>query len=56
MYVKADVWNKDQTIMIFAGYDREAADQARIQSRSSWWDLLCGFFKPREEVPENKGY
>jgi len=40
MYIKHNVWQDDQTIIIFAGHDQKAADAARVASKKDWWPIL----------------
>lgn len=36
MYIKNGVWVPGQNVMVFAGYDRQAASKARSVSRQKW--------------------
>jgi hypothetical protein len=36
MYIRYNVWAPEQNVMVFAGYDRQAAAKARTVSRQKW--------------------
>ena len=50
MYLKDDVWNPDQKVLVFAGSDAAAAAEARAESRDTWMEYLTEWFD-LEEVP-----
>jgi hypothetical protein len=44
MYVKSGVWKEGQRVIIFAGSNRKAADEARKSTKDNWFDLLSDWF------------
>jgi hypothetical protein len=44
MYQKNDVWSKDQSIVVFAGYNGRGAELARRDNRDEWWIQIAGWF------------
>ena len=56
MYIKSDLWSKDQTIIIFAGYNRDAANRVRINTKDRWWDHISSWFDIELDSVELYGY
>ncbi len=50
MFLKEDVWEPGQNVLIFAGKDVAAAAAARTESRDIWMEYLTEWFD-LEEVP-----
>ena len=50
MFLKEDVWEPGQKVLIFAGSDVDAAAAARTESRDTWMEYLTEWFD-LEEVP-----
>jgi hypothetical protein len=44
MYVKADVWGKNQQVIIFTGASGKDAERARKSHRAEWMDIIFGWF------------
>lgn len=44
MYVKSNVWNPGQQIIIFAGSDKQASACARTNSRERWMTLFSNWY------------
>jgi len=56
IYIKSDVWNSDQTIIVFAGYNRAALNSARADSKEEWWTLISGWFDIEFDLLQLYGY
>jgi hypothetical protein len=50
IYLKENVWNSNQKVLVFAGSDAAAAADARAESRDTWMEYLMEWFD-LEEVP-----
>lgn len=50
MFLKEDVWEPGQKVLVFAGNDIAAAAAARTESRDTWMEYLTEWFD-LEEVP-----
>ncbi len=50
MFLKEDVWEPGQKILVFAGDDVAAAAAARTESRDTWMEYLTEWFD-LEEIP-----
>jgi len=50
MFLKEDVWEPGQKVLVFAGNDVAAAASARTESRDAWMEYLTEWFD-LEEVP-----
>ena len=44
MYFKFKVWDPMQSIIVFAGANRTAAETARKDNKDVWWDLIVNWF------------
>jgi hypothetical protein len=44
IYIKENVFNPSQVIIVFAGPDEAAAAEARKSSRKTWWALFAQWF------------
>ncbi len=44
MYLKNDIWNNGQNILVFAGPTKEASARARTNSREKWIGYLSKWF------------
>jgi hypothetical protein len=44
IYIKENVFNPGQVIIVFTGPDESAAAEARKNSRKTWWALLAKWF------------
>jgi hypothetical protein len=44
IYIKENVFNPGQVIIVFTGPDESAAAEARKNSRKAWWALLAKWF------------
>ena len=50
MYLREDVWESGQKVLVFAGSNTETAAEARADSRDTWMEYLTEWFD-LEEVP-----
>jgi len=55
-YIKSDVWNEDQTIIIFAGYNQDAVNSARKESKDDWWTFISSWFDIDFDLLQLYGY
>ena len=51
IFVKENVFNQGQVLVVFDGPDEAAAAAARKNSRKTWWDLLVKWFDLDTSAP-----
>ncbi len=49
MYVKSDVWTRGQTVIVIAGSNFKAAEEARKASKDEWFDMFADWFDLERE-------
>ena len=55
-YIKPDLWSAGQTVLVFAGSDREAALSAIRESKKAWWIQVASWFDLEVESKTLYGY
>lgn len=56
MYIKADVWAERQSILLFGGSSRSAAESARKASKEDWYNYICDWFDIEQDATALYGY
>jgi hypothetical protein len=56
MLVKDNVWSQGQKVLLFTGSDKNAAAEARVESRETWMPLLEEWFELDEGPAALKAY
>jgi len=56
LFIKNDVWQKDQTIFVFSGYNYDAVTSAIRESRDTWWDTIMSWFDIEVSPAKLRGY
>jgi len=56
LFIKNDVWQKDQTIFVFAAYSQDAITSAIRESRDTWWDTIMSWFDIEVQPAKLRGY
>jgi hypothetical protein len=50
MYVKSDVWGKDQEVIVITGSSDKGVETARKGNRAEWMDMIFGWYGIESEV------
>lgn len=56
LYIKNDLWEKDQTVLVFAAYTNDAIQKAIKENRDNWWEIIMSWFDIDMTPAQIRGY